>query len=495
MLKKYNVLLLGDSEFETLLGKKIAQSPYLNQLYAIPGNTDLLEQGIVCFSNIHRYDIEKFIEEYNIQIVLPGPYCSLDLETLSELNSSKTKVLSPNSDLKLFIEERTSWREYLKNISIAIPKGQNYDHVDGAQQYIETLCFPLAVKIESPDYRETKYCVDEDMVKRFIHETLRDHIIERTGYKIIINNKVFTDVEDVYPFINNLAFPIMGKTNQSKIGCTIRCNNKEDFKDLIDKLIKEKVHGDDGMDILIEDYLEGNKFNATALIDGNTIVLFPFLQHILTKQDNAGARSLYTSPKIMNKKNWDILEKMLVMPTIHAVNNYLNKTKEYDDDNTEKYQKYKGILSLEIVWAKNQPYIVDMKFNWDLWAFYLLSDILESDWLQLLVNFLHDKLDNTPIQWSSKTFFSIFVPKEDIETSKEIKTAFQEDNLFDTQTTYYPENRSAKRETNQHGAGIVFSTKDFKKSVKEIKEYWENNNYSNVSSFLYYLNTLEQKIS
>lgn len=492
MAEIYNVLILGNGELETLIAKHISMSPSLGKLYAIPGNPDLCNICTLCdSSNTSFLNIQKFVKEHNIHIVIPGLSCPIDLDDVRDLESDTTNVFISSNDIDALKIKRTNLREYLKSVSIATPQAQHYDHVDGAVQYLETLCYPLAVRIESKEHTAKRYCKNEADVLSFVHETIRDFVIERNGVKIYIHNKLFTEEDEVKNYIANLAFPIMTKTNCTRFASTTKCNNKEEFKEFLSQAIKAQIYGEDGMDVLIENYLEGAKLNVTALVDGKVVLLFPFIRHIMLPQENQGFRAFLTSPTVVPKKDWINFEKMLIMPTIHAINNYCNISK--DDD--ENRNKYKGLLSLEIVWAKNIPQIVDIKFDWDLWTLYALLETFEADWLQLIAHFLHGNMEEANIQWSAKTILGMFSSVNDEETNNEIQEAFKEDNLFDTSTIFYPTIEKASRLSNCHGSGVVFKGDTFQKSYDEIVEYWKNREFSDQSLFLSSLNLIKETLS
>ena len=105
------IAILGSGGREHAIADQISKSPKLNKLYCLPGNagTNLIAENIKL--DIYDFDkLGKFVEEFNIDLVIVGPEKPLVEGVVDFLTKKGIKVFGPNKILeKMILKNPDQW--------------------------------------------------------------------------------------------------------------------------------------------------------------------------------------------------------------------------------------------------------------------------------------------------------------------------------------------------------------------------------------------------
>ncbi len=91
--------------------------------------------------------------------------------------------------------------------------------------------------------------------------------------------RVFDHAIDARRYVRSRGGPIVVKASGLALGKgAYPCQTSDEAEAAIDAIMVERIHGDAGREIVVEDFLEGDECSVHALSDGRTHLLFPAAQ-------------------------------------------------------------------------------------------------------------------------------------------------------------------------------------------------------------------------
>jgi len=257
---KLNVVVIGSGGREDALCWKLAQSPLLNKLFALPGNpgtmrfAENIDLNITDFNEISNFCIKNIID-----LVVVGPEVPLVNGLADHLLSFGIKVFGPTKSAAE-IEGSKVFAKYLMkkyDIPTASYETFNVNQRNEAIQYLQRVSYPTVIKVDG------------------------------------------------------LA---AGK------GVTI-CNDYDSAQKIIDKIFLGKLFGDAGNKIVIEEFLTGEEVSVFVLTDGEKYILLNPAQDYKKVYDgdrgkNTGGMGSYSFSSILDEDKIREIQKKIVEPTL-----------------------------------------------------------------------------------------------------------------------------------------------------------------------------------
>ncbi len=282
-----NILVVGGGGREHAISLSLHQSPLTKRLVVAPGNP-----GIADFAEcvkIQPEDLEgqcKLAKEINADIVFIGPEAPLVLGLKDKLNSIGIQAFGPSAKAAQLEGSKIFSRNFCKRHNIPQPK--------------------------------FKYCSDI--------ETAIKEIKLLNGYCVVK--------------ADGLA---AGK------GVTV-CENINQAIKAAKNMLEEKIFGDAGNIILIEERIVGIEASLFAISDGSNAILLGTAQDYKRALDNdkgpntGGMGAISPSPSLNSKLTREIMQT-IISPTIKGMKN--------------ENMKYEGILYAGIMITKNGPKVIE----------------------------------------------------------------------------------------------------------------------------------------
>ncbi|QDV28035.1 phosphoribosylamine--glycine ligase [Aureliella helgolandensis] len=261
------VLVIGGGGREHALAWKIKQSPRVDEVFVAPGNAGTALDAVnVSIGANDIAELVKFAKTENIGLTVVGPEAPLALGIVDAFESEKLRVFGPTQ---------------------------------------------VAAQLESS--------------KAFCKNLLRQADVPTADFQ------VFRDPDDAMRFIKGRfpgerdRCPVVVKADGLAAGKgVIVCKRRNDALEAIDRISRRKEFGAAGMQMLIEERLDGQEASVLAITDGRTILPLPAAQDHKPAFDgdtgpNTGGMGAYSPTPIVDDALMAWIEEHVLVPTVHTM--------------------------------------------------------------------------------------------------------------------------------------------------------------------------------
>jgi len=255
------VLVIGSGGREHALAWKLAQGSKVSKIWAAPGNAGISE--VAECVNISVSDVRLLVdlaERKRIDLTVVGPEVPLTLGIVDEFERRELRIFGPSKKAAI---------------------------IEGSKVFAKTL------------------------MKKY-------HI--PTGFY-----QSFSSAEDATRYVGDMDVPIVVKADGLAAGKgAIVCLEMSEALDAIKKIMEERVFGDAGDKVVIEEYLEGEEASFLAFTDGETVVPMASSQDHKRVFDNdqgpnTGGMGAYSpAPVITEAIHHQIMERIII-PTVKGM--------------------------------------------------------------------------------------------------------------------------------------------------------------------------------
>lgn len=255
------VLLIGNGAREHALAWKLADSPSVTALYALPGNpgTAQVAENV----NIGLMDfpkIEAFVRDNRIGLVVVGPEDPLAAGIADRLAKTGARVFGPTASGARLEADKWFAKELMRQQSIPTAEARSFTDPDAAAEYVRVRDAACVVKA---------------------------------------------------------AGLAKGK------GVTV-CYRSSDALDAIDEIMRKKAHGDAGTRIVIEELMVGPEVSVLAFVDGRNIYVMETSQDHKPVDDGdtgpmTGGMGAYSPTPVITEAVMKTVERDILVPTLDGL--------------------------------------------------------------------------------------------------------------------------------------------------------------------------------
>ena len=207
-----NLLIIGSGGREHALAWKLGQSPHVSKILCAPGNAGTAELGKnISLAADDIVGLVGFAKSRDIGLTVVGPDDSLALGIADAFEAAGLKIFGPRAS---------------------------------------------AARLESS--------------KAFAKDFMRRHGIPTADYR------EFTDSADARAWCRSAKYPLVIKADGLALGKgVIIAQNPSEAAQAVRQCMEDRVFGEAGRKIVIEEFLEGVECSIHALVDGSSYLLFP----------------------------------------------------------------------------------------------------------------------------------------------------------------------------------------------------------------------------
>lgn len=328
---KVKILIIGKGGREHALAWKLSQSNLVDKIYVSPGNpgTSIIAK-VKNIDLTSMYEMVDFAETKNIDITIVGSE-ELLVAGIADLFLAKNK--------KIFGPDKHS----------AILEGSK--------------CF----------------------AKNFM---------VKYGIKTA-NYKIFNQCEMALDYVTQLnSFPIVIKASGLAFGKgVIIAKNLEEAINTITLFMQDKVLGNSGQEIVIEDYLVGHEASIMTITDGKTILpLLSAKDHkkIANKDEglNTGGMGVIAPNPLINNDNYQQFMHDILYPTLNGMIN--------------EQMSFIGVIFFGLMLTSNGVYLLEYNMRFGDPETQAVLPLLENDLFEVLDNAFNGNLKSTNLQWKNQ---------------------------------------------------------------------------------------------
>jgi len=257
------ILLIGSGGREHSLAWKISQSPLLERLWIAPGNPGTAQCGSNVDLAVDDLDgIVDFAKREIISLVVIGPEGPLVAGLADRLAVEGIRVFGPKADAAA-LEGSKAWSK----------------------------------------------------------EVMLRHRVPTGGYRF------FRDLNTVNSYLDGGAtYPVVVKASGLAAGKgVVICEDVSSARAAAKSMLEDKIYGDAGETILVEEFLDGPEASAFALSDSRTFLcLETCMDHKALEEKglgpNTGGMGAVCPNPLVGPRTADAIERQVMLPTIHGMN-------------------------------------------------------------------------------------------------------------------------------------------------------------------------------
>ncbi len=224
--------------------------------------------------------------------------------------------------------------------------------------------------------------------KIFAKDLMRRHGIPTAGYQ------AFSDPERAHAYIEEVNGPLVVKADGLAAGKGVTvASTVEEAKRAVDEALVEKVFGEAGKRVLIEEKLVGEEVSIIALTDGRVIAVLPSSQDHKAVFDNdagpnTGGMGAYSPAPAVTEEVLDRIVGEILVPTVHAMG--------------KEGRRFRGVLYAGLMLTKTGPRVLEFNVRFGDPEAQPLLMRLKSDLLELILAVLEDRLGEVKMEWDDR---------------------------------------------------------------------------------------------
>ncbi len=325
------IMVVGGGGREHAIIKKIKENKNVTEIFALPGNGGMKDDATLV--NIGAKDIDnivKFAVDNKIDFAVVAPDDPLVLGCVDALNEVGVKCFGPKKDAAIIEGSKAFSKNLMKKYNIPTAAFEIFDNAEDALKYLETAPIPTVVKADG------------------------------------------------------LA---LGKG-------VIIAMTREEAVDAVKSIMEDKIFGESGNNIVIEEFLTGPEVSVLSFTDGNIVV--PMISSMDHKRalDNdegpntGGMGTIAPNPYYTDDIAKECMETIFV-PTINAMK--------------AEGRTFKGCLYFGLMLTPNGPKVIEYNCRFGDPETQVVLPLLESDLLDIMIAVEEEKLTAEMVKFSNKS--------------------------------------------------------------------------------------------
>lgn len=244
----------------------------------------------------------------------------------------------------------------------------------------------------------TKMATQLESSKVFAKEFMKRYRIPTAEYK------VFTSYIHAEEYVRMKGLPIVIKADGLAAGKGVFVASRaEEVVDALRLIMKERIFGDAGNRVIVEQYLEGEEVSFMAFTDGSTIIPMVSSQDYKRVFDNdegpnTGGMGAYSPAPVITRELESIIMERIMRPAISGLK--------------AMGIKYKGVLYAGLIIDNGNPYVLEFNCRFgDPEAQSILSR-LNTDIMDISMAITDERLSDINIEWSDEAAVCVVLASE-----------------------------------------------------------------------------------
>ncbi|MCL2856351.1 MAG: phosphoribosylamine--glycine ligase [Oscillospiraceae bacterium] len=323
------ILVVGGGGREHALVRKISESPKVREIHCMPGNAGIAAQGVCC-RQIKAVDIPAIIDyayKNAFDLVVVGPDDPLAMGLVDALEAQGIPAFGPSKSAAVIEYSKVFAKELMLRHGIPTAGHKSFDCHEAAVEYIRGLgSWPAVIKADG------------------------------------------------------LA---LGKG-------VIIARNEAEALDTLRQMMKERVFGEGGTNVVIEEFLTGPEVSVLAFCDGKTVVpMVSSMDHKRAYDGDTGpntggmgtiAPNPHYTPELAQRCMGEIF-----LPTLRAMQ--------------AEGCPFKGCLYFGLMLTAQGPKVIEYNCRFGDPETQVVLPLLESDIVDIMLAVRDGKLDEVDVKW------------------------------------------------------------------------------------------------
>lgn len=322
------VMVVGGGGREHAIIKKLAESDAVTEIFALPGNGGIAKDA-TCV-DIGAKEIDKIVEfaiQEKIEFAVVAPDDPLVLGAVDALEAAGVPCFGPEAKAAIIEGSKVFAKNLMKKYQIPTAAYEVFSDINAALTYLETAPIPTVIKADG------------------------------------------------------LA---LGKG-------VIIAETRNDAIAAVRSMMEDKVFGESGANIVIEEFLTGPEVSVLAFTDGKTVVpMVSSMDHKRAKDGdqglNTGGMGTVAPNPYYTKEVADLCMKTIFLPTIEAMN--------------KEGRTFRGCLYFGLMLTKDGPKVIEYNCRFGDPEAQVVLPLLKSDLFQIMKSVREGTLSDCKVEFS-----------------------------------------------------------------------------------------------
>ena len=324
------IMVVGGGGREHAIIKALKQSPKCGEIFCLPGNGGIAADAQCVDIGAKDIDgIADFAVKNGIELAVVAPDDPLVLGCVDALENAGIPAFGPNKAAAIIEGSKVFSKDLMKKYGIPTAEYEVFTEMDAALSYLESAPVPTVIKADG------------------------------------------------------LA---LGKG-------VIIAETRDEAKAAVRSMMEDKVFGESGSRIVIEEFLEGPEVSVLSFTDGKALA--PMVSSMDHKRALDGDRGLNTggmgtiapNPFYTDDIAKECMEKIFI-PTVNAMNS--------------EGRSFKGCLYFGLMLTKNGPKVIEYNCRFGDPETQVVLPLLESDLVDIMLATRNGTLAQTEVKFSDK---------------------------------------------------------------------------------------------
>ena len=335
-----NILVVGSGGREHAIIKKIKENKSVDIIYALPGNGGIAADAQCVAVGAKDVDgICDFAKNHDIDFAVVAPDDPLVLGTVDALNEIGIKCFGPKKNAAVIEGSKVFSKNLMKKYNIPTAEYEVFDEMNAALEYIENAPIPTVIKADG------------------------------------------------------LA---LGK------GVVI-AETRDDAKNAIKSMMADKIFGESGSRVVVEEFLTGPEVSVLSFTDGNIVV--PMVSSMDHKRALDGDKGLNTggmgciapNPFYTDDIAAECMKKIF-LPTINAMKS--------------EGREFRGCLYFGLMLTEKGPKVIEYNCRFGDPETQVVLPLLDSDLLDIMMHTADGTLSDADIRFKDECSCCVVMASE-----------------------------------------------------------------------------------
>ena len=323
------ILVVGGGGREHAIIKSVKKNKNVQTIYALPGNGGMAEDA-VCV-DIGAKDIAKIVEfakASSIDYAIVAPDDPLVLGAVNELEAAGIPCFGPTKEAAIIEGSKAFSKELMKKYGIPTAAYETFSEIDKALAYLETVSYPTVIKADG----------------------------------LALGKGV-----------------IIAKDHSEAVAA-------------VNSMMNDKIFGESGSRVIIEEFLEGPEVSVLAFTDGKCVVPMVSSMDHKRAHDNdeglntGGMGTIAPNPYYTDSVK-DVCMQEIFIPTVDAMN--------------KEGRTFKGCLYFGLMITKNGPKVIEYNCRFGDPETQVVLPLLKTDLLTVMQAVTEERLSDIEVEFST----------------------------------------------------------------------------------------------
>lgn len=334
------IMVVGGGGREHAIIKKLKESKSVTEIFALPGNGGIANDATCVPIGAKEIDkIRDFAAEQKIDFAVVAPDDPLVLGAVDALNEIGIPCFGPKANAAIIEGSKVFSKNLMKKYNIPTAAYEVFDDCEKALKYLETAPIPTVIKADG------------------------------------------------------LA---LGKG-------VIIAQTREEAMDAVKSMMEDKVFGESGSTVVVEEFLTGPEVSVLSFTDGNVVIpMISSMDHKRAKDNDEGLNTggmgtIAPNPYYTKEIADECMEKIFI-PTMNAMNS--------------EGRTFKGCLYFGLMLTSDGPKVIEYNCRFGDPETQVVLPLLESDLFEIMQHTAEGTLKDAEVKFAEKSACCVVVASD-----------------------------------------------------------------------------------